>query len=559
MTPQQLECDVLIIGAGMAGSCLARQLKLDQSDLRIMNIDKRTRFDYWIGESTVEAWEDYLVRRLGLGHFLQAKFPEKHGLRMFFDSAEKDLPIAEMSEFGRSCKHAIPARHIDRSVFDTEMAAINKANNIDVRLGVSVSGRDAITLDREGGHVVPTSIGDIKCRWLIDAAGRSSPLARQLNLVEKDTRHPSASYWVRIKGANHIDDLGRDDWRGRVNHTRRYASTNHFLYDGYWFWLISLSQDVISLGIEFDPDKHDLPVRSQDEFLAFTRTHKCLDELLGDSCEVLDFKALTYLPRCAKQHFSRDRWFLTGMSGWFAEVIGSGTSRVYSENNRIVGELIKSDRAGDTQLLERQIEYFNRYMSNTFRAFQNNLSLQYHLFGSFDIFSNYFGIGLALYFNRGLPNCITDLQVPLDKAAHCSQWPSETPEETYRRVVLDSPRTATCRLANEFCEFLQAKGAYHANNRGMYADSLFWEERPDITPKTYRPRCAHTELQVDRRSYEFFFRRLLRRMCELEGVPFDEDSFVRHYKVCWLEKQTLGEMLAIMAAPSDRRATTHAM
>jgi len=38
-------CDVLIIGAGMAGSCLARQLSLEQPELDVIVIDAKTEFD----------------------------------------------------------------------------------------------------------------------------------------------------------------------------------------------------------------------------------------------------------------------------------------------------------------------------------------------------------------------------------------------------------------------------------------------------------------------------------------------------------------------------------
>jgi hypothetical protein len=119
MTDRAIECDVLIIGTGMAGSCLARQIRLREPDLKIINLDKRTQFSYWIGESTVEAWEDYVSRYLGLREFLDARFPVKNGLRMFFDSADKNLSVSEMSEFGRAVEHAIPGTSTARSSIGT--------------------------------------------------------------------------------------------------------------------------------------------------------------------------------------------------------------------------------------------------------------------------------------------------------------------------------------------------------------------------------------------------------------------------------------------------------
>src|SRR4029078_714752 len=95
-------CDVLIIGARAAGGCLARQLSLQQPDLKVIVVDKKEDFDWWVGESTIEVWDDYAIRVLGLGPYLASNYIPKHGLRFFFDSEKKDLRIDEMSEIGWS-------------------------------------------------------------------------------------------------------------------------------------------------------------------------------------------------------------------------------------------------------------------------------------------------------------------------------------------------------------------------------------------------------------------------------------------------------------------------
>ena len=94
-------CDVLIIGAGMAGGLLARQLTVEQPELKIVLVDKKTDFDWHIGESTVEVFDDYAVRNCKLGPYLASKHIVKHGLRFWFDSPQRDLPMSELSEQGR--------------------------------------------------------------------------------------------------------------------------------------------------------------------------------------------------------------------------------------------------------------------------------------------------------------------------------------------------------------------------------------------------------------------------------------------------------------------------
>lgn len=545
MAMKTLECDILVLGAGMAGSCIARQLKLQNPDLKVVNIDRRTSFSYWIGESTVEAWEDYMVRCLGLGDFLKGTFIEKHGLRMFWDSPEKNLSIREMSEFGRTAYHGVTARHLDRAVFDQRMCELNRELGIDVRLGVSVPPRDACEIDRENGHVIQTSQGPIHCRWLIDASGRTSPLAVKYDLVPRTVHHRSASYWARFRGVHKLDALADDEMRQRVNGTVRYRSTNHFLYKGYWFWHIALSDDVVSIGIEFNRDQHNIPIESKKDLVDFMLSHRCLAEVLGDNYEVLDFIGFAELPRGARQSFSTDRWYLAGMSGFFADVMGSGTSRVYSEINRLIGELIRTDRSGDRQKLERQTAFFNAYARATFSSFRQYLS-NYNWYGSYDLFSNFFGVGLAIYFNTNLPNCKTDLMSVIKDAEMMGGMSSEELDALFVKKLDSGTRSATHRLGAEFFEFLERTGSYYDANRGQFSDSLFWEDRPDISEKLERPRDSELEKMADQKTYEFYFRRLLTRMCEVSKIPFNEERFRAHFQPAWDSRQTLGQLLEAM-------------
>lgn len=544
-------CDVLIIGAGMAGASLARQIRLQQPDLSVINLDRRDGFSYWIGESTVEAWEDYLGRSLGLGDWLRDNFPEKHGLRMFWDNPEHNLPFAEMSEFGRSSYHPTGARHLDRIRFDTGMAELNRQIGVDVRLGVSVASTDdAITLDREQGHLVQTSGGPIRCTWLVDAGGRGSPLARKLGLVTPEARHRSASSWVRVRRLQPMDSLGSDPWRARVNHKSRLRSTNHFLYKGYWFWFIALDDDVVSLGVEYNREHTTLPVQTRDELIAFARQHRALDELLGPDLEVLDFMAWPNLPRCASQHFSADRWFLTGMSGFFADVMGSGTSRIYAECNRLIGELIRTDRAGEAALHARQLHGFNNHMRASYESFLRFLR-HYEWFGSFDLFSNYFGAGLATYFNATLPNNMADLAETIKSASMGDlNFPEDFPR-FFEERVLTGLRNATHRLAGEFYAFLEQTGSYYRHNAGQYHDSLEWEARPDILDKLNLPRDRAAERASDRATWRQYVSRLLTVMCEVEGLDFDEELFDRSFQPCWSANQSLGELLAAQRGAGD--------
>ncbi|MCA9694999.1 MAG: hypothetical protein KC636_35800, partial [Myxococcales bacterium] len=305
-----------------------------------------------------------------------------------------------------------------------------------------------------------------------------------------------------------------------------------------------------SVGLEFDRNKRDLPVKSKGEFLAFLRSHRCLDELLGPDAELLDFRGLLDLKRCARQHFSADRWYLTGMSGFFVEVIGSATSRIYSESNRMIERMIRADLAGDRERLAGLLDTCNTHLRATYEAF--NLFLgDYELFGSFELFSSYFGVGLAEYFNAGLNHAMSDLDALARRAEVDPPRFDEGFDAYFEASVLAGLRAATHRLARELYEFLVARGAYFRGNHGRYADSNDWEQRADLLTKIGAPRCPERELAASRRSWEMYVRRLLAVMCSIEQVEFDERAFRARFQGCWRERQTLAELLDVMKRASD--------
>ena len=535
------QCDVLVIGAGMAGSCLARQLKLRMPELDIMVVDRKSHFDYWVGESTVEVWEDYLTRILDLGPYLEKHHMQKHGLRFFFDSPARDLPVARMSEFGRSRYHRLVARQIDRARFDTDLCAKNREIGIDVRLGVEVlsrntDGGESIELDRENGHVVQTSEGPVRCRWLVDAGGKKSPLGRQLGLVEAETTALKGSYWARYRNINNIDRLGPQEWRARVNHTQRYHSTCHFMYRGYWIWHISITDEIVSIGVEYDEQQASLKFRNGEMFDAWLREHACIDEILGGKAEQIDFSGLKRISNCATKAFSTDRWALTGMAAVFANVLGSSTSRLYATSNMLIEEMIRTDMAGDRALLEKQAGHFNKMIRAGYESgvrFLQNMGRN----GSYDAWRPLIGGSLSLYFNAILPAAINNLRAEIDAARTYNPADTKSNENINLRMKIAA-------LSDEFTEFLDSREAYYANNEGQFQSMSDWEEEPEIEEKVYAERDRAREAEIAQVVYRKVCREYLVRMAEIDGMAFHDDAFNRVLNPDWNAGQSLSDILA---------------
>lgn len=512
---EHIDCDLLIIGASMAGSCLARHAKLKHPDQRIVVIDRKSDFDYGIGESMLEIFWDYAARDLKLGRYLDCNHLPKHGLRFFFDDAEKQLAIDEMSEMGRTWNDSIPAHQIDRRRFDRDLCEMNRQAGIRVML--DCASKD-ITLDRDGGHVVTTSAGStIRCRWLVDAAGLHAPVARQLGLVKPNTQHPISSRWARIRHAEAIDYLGDEAWRERMNYNSRFLSTVHFMYPGYWFWMIPLDQDVCSIGVVWHHDKApQIDIKGQDDFIAFMRQHRALDQVLGRRSEVLDYGGMKNMSRMAEQFYSTDRWFLTGMSAAFLDPLFSSGSAFLSDANRMILDLIETDMAGDQEAFANKTVAYNAHSRWWLENFLLHITGNYH--GSYDLMRQLFEPLLMDYFGLILPVSMT------------RQWGYEPGKRqdaaslraTKRAMIEQGPAMQVHRINDELAEFLKEREGLFSRNGGQFFDLKITRDYIRNSLARGRNLCPQAIAKLHGEMLELAVTMAIRRMADSSARRLDE-------------------------------------
>jgi tetracycline 7-halogenase / FADH2 O2-dependent halogenase len=554
------ECDVLIIGAGMAGACLARQLRLELPELRVIQVEKKEVFDYWVGESTTEPWHDYVVRKLKLGPYLIKNHLRKNGFRFFWDSEAKDLTIPQMSECGQSTyAPLLTAWQLDRAAFDRDMAQMNRELGVDVRLGVRVlADRDgeepAITLDGENGHVVRTSDGVIRCKWLVDAGGRNSPLTKKLHLIDGEETLPTASYWSRYEGCRSIDELGDEAWHRRVHFTLRYGSTQHLFYDGYWIWIIPLHSGVVSIGVTFDTRMNKTSFRDGAELTEWFRRHPGLNEILGERPEVKDFISLRHLSRSAKQQFSADRWFLTGMAGLVVDPFLSQTSVFYAISNRFITELIRADLAGDRDLVRFRLPACNGVLRNLWKSWEHRIKDDrlFHYFASYDVMAPWLSGTLLWMYTFIMPMQTSDWKPffeQLDSLRHADPQTIEMAMKNMERASGGPYLDVFDRTNVEFCEWLEARGRLFEMNQGQFQQAGGGgTHRPNVIMRAYQNLTGSEALAWSFRegdiTYRWMFADRIERMCRVEGVEWNEEVFNKAFEPNVDGMQTLKDEFA---------------
>ena len=171
--------DVAILGGGLAGGCLARQLRLEAPALRVLVVEKRRHpvreAAFKVGESSVEIGAHYFQKRLGLEPHLRSAQLEKLGLRYFFTRGD-NRDLATRVELGPAHFPLVPSFQLDRGRLENFLLRENAAQGVTVLDGFRVR---SIALDGPSDHraTIAADAGggrEIAARWIVDASGRAS-------------------------------------------------------------------------------------------------------------------------------------------------------------------------------------------------------------------------------------------------------------------------------------------------------------------------------------------------------------------------------------------------
>jgi len=460
--------DVVIIGSGIAGGFLTRQLRRTLPDLSVLVLESAPQMDdYKVGESTVEVAASYMIRRLDLGTYLYQHQLPKNGLRFFFDSAGKDLPLQRMSEIGSDHLPFHPSFQLERAKLERDLVTMNRASGAEVELGAKVTD---LRIDGEGRHAVVYEQGgerrEVSCRWLCDASGRRQLLLRKLGVkVHKDTRLNTGAAWARYRGVAGLDAVRDDAWRGRVRYTARHLSTNHLMYDGYWIWFIPLAGDLMSVGVVFDKDRLDAlgtpGPRTRADFEKFVAGHRAASDLLVGA-EMEDFQAYAHLPYHGELFFSKDRVAVTGEAGAFTDPFYSPGSDFISTANEFITSMIAAEVSGDRAGFEERVSAYEAYYRFKYESTLRLYARLYPMFGSFELYRLKYLLDFNNYYNLVywpfLAGKVTDVA-----------WIREELRlSDYVLRALDTMADHFVSLADD----LRARGEYFAQNEGRWANGL---------------------------------------------------------------------------------------
>ena len=238
------QTDVVIIGAGPAGSVAAALLRRQGRQVLVLEREQFPRFS--IGESLLPQSMEYLEAAGMLRDVVEAGFQHKNGAAFAWGERYTDIDFRDKFTPGWATTYQVP-----RAAFDKVLADAAARQGAEIRYRHTVTAADVggvrprlSVRGAEGGQY------DVEARFLLDASGFGRVLPRLLDL------ETPSDFPVRGAIVAHVED--RFAAGGAFDRTK-IRVTVHPGRPDVWFWTIPFSNGRCSLGVVADQaflDRH---------------------------------------------------------------------------------------------------------------------------------------------------------------------------------------------------------------------------------------------------------------------------------------------------------------
>ncbi len=222
---------MLVVGGGPAGATIAALLAEQGRHVILVEKDRHPRFH--IGESLLPH-NLPLFDRLGVREEIEQSSMHKHGIE--FVSAYHGKSV--QYDFAKAWDKRFPySFQVRRATFDHILLKNAAAKGAEVFEGCRVtsidfpdSGHPAVMARDEAGRARHWTAA-----FIVDASGRDTLLATQLEVKERNPRNNSAAIFAHFAGARRLP--------GKAE-----GNITIVWFDNGWFWFIPLSDGATSIG-----------------------------------------------------------------------------------------------------------------------------------------------------------------------------------------------------------------------------------------------------------------------------------------------------------------------
>ncbi len=341
-----------VVGGGPAGCSAA--ITLAQLGHAVVLFERETFPRFHIGESLLSTAND-AFGALGIAGAMQAaSFPEKWGARLLTHDGQsgRDVNFAEVTEVQRPQTY-----QVSRAKFDAILMERARELGVEVREDCLVTAcafdKSAAIVDYRDG-----TLGTVRVQAIVDATGRNGLIARKFNLRKDEP------LLANIAIFSHYSNVPRLP-TGCPNDIRIVARS-----DAGWFWLIPISDELMSVGVVLPKDRYlQLPSGSPEEQLARAiEETPVVARLMRDARKEWPVRVEKDFSYSAST-YAGDRWILAGDAGSFLDpVFSTGVSIAMESGIEAAHEL---DRAlAKNRFSARSFAAFSRRQRKRFQTFR---------------------------------------------------------------------------------------------------------------------------------------------------------------------------------------------
>ncbi len=346
------KAQVLVIGAGPAGSVAAGIL--NKSNINVLVVEKEKFPRFVIGESLLPRCMEALEEAELLDAVKEKGFQEKFGAKFVRGNEYCDFNFTEQFTNGYNWTWQVP-----RGDFDNTLAQEL------LRKGVPVEFETTVTdIKFEGSKSTTTVINkdgetfQIKADFIIDSSGYGRVIPKLFNLDKPSNLPPRKSLFTHVKDPNRS----------------KYAEPNRILVLVHqpktWIWVIPFSKGISSVGFVGSPeffDKHkDKSKEEQLRFLIHSEPH--LKERFGNQEFVFEPKVLEGWSVTTEQFFG-EGFVLTGNVTEFLDPMFSSGVTLATASSQKAANLVLRKLNGEK--IDWQVEFVNPTMQgvDVFRTY----------------------------------------------------------------------------------------------------------------------------------------------------------------------------------------------
>lgn len=405
---EKRDVDVLIIGAGLAGLTLARQLLLSRPEIEILMLDRLAEIPspkQKVGEATVQMSGYYYSRVLEMEEHLLREHFLKYNLRFYWKSERGGEVWEDLSQSYIRKISNIATYQLDRNKFEAAVLEKNRESPnfelvhpiTDLHVDLSEDGgAHSFRFQVEGREVAG------RAGWVVDSSGRGRFLVRKQKLDRPSPiKHGSSFLWVDgLLDPEKCTNLDRKQIRLRpersaLGHFPTFLATNHYCGEGYWFWEIPLHGKT-SLGLVFDSANVAFKDVSTPEKLVewICREYPLFARDLPKR-KILYHSGLTSFALDNGQMLSPARWALCGEACRFTDPLYSPGGDLISTYNTLITDAILTS---DPRELEAKIRFYEPLARAIYEAYVPSFAVSYNTLGDQECFSLRYVWELTIYF-----------------------------------------------------------------------------------------------------------------------------------------------------------------